>query len=94
MPLAGWGRRAGSGSEITFWRRPTVGTSRKKPGGIVETLREAIRGSERTHYGIAQAAGITPGQLDRFVAGERDLKLATAAKVADALGLELRPARP
>jgi plasmid maintenance system antidote protein VapI len=75
----------------TFWRRPTVGTSRKKPGGIVETLREAIRLSGRTHYELAKAAGITPAQLDRFVAGERDLKLATAAKVADALGLELRP---
>ena len=91
MLLAGWGRRAGSGSEITFWRRPTVGTSRKKPGGIVETLREAVVLSGRTHYELARAAGITPGQLDRFVAGERDLKLATAAKVAGALGLELRP---
>jgi plasmid maintenance system antidote protein VapI len=68
-----------------------VGTSRKKPGGLVETLREAIRRSGRTHYELAQASGITPAQLDRFVAGERDLKLATAAKVTDALELELRP---
>ncbi len=68
-----------------------MGTSRKKPGGIVETLREAVVLSGRTHYELARAAGITPGQLDRFVAGERDLKLATAAKVAGALGLELRP---
>jgi len=93
MTRGGWGWRAASGSEITFWRRPTVGTSRKKPGGIVETLREAVVLSGRTHYELARAAGITPGQLDRFVAGERDLKFATAAKVAGALGLELRPKR-
>lgn len=70
-----------------------MGTSRKNPGGIVETLREAIRRSGRTHYALGKAAGVAPAQLDRFVAGERDLKLATAGKVAGALGLELRPAR-
>ena len=67
-----------------------MGTSKKTPRGIDETLREAIRRSGRTHYELAQAAGITPAQLDRFVTGERDLRLATAALVAEALGLELR----
>ena len=70
-----------------------MGTSRKKTGGIDETLREAIRSSGRSHYELARASGVTPAQLDRFVAGERDLLLATAAKVADALGLALRPVR-
>lgn len=70
-----------------------MGTSKKKAGGIDETLREAIRRSGLTHYAIGKAAGVAPAQLDRFVAGERDLTLATAAKVADALGLALVPRR-
>jgi hypothetical protein len=67
------------------------GDEREEARGDRRTLREAIRGSGRTHYELAQASGITPAQLDRFVAGERDLKLATAAKVATPLGLELQP---
>ncbi len=70
-----------------------MGTSRKRQGGIVETLREAIRSSGLTHYALARNAGVTPAQLDRFVAGQRDLTLATAAKVAEALDLGLRPNR-
>lgn len=46
-----------------------------------------------THYAIGKAAGVAPAQLDRFVAGERGLSLATAAKVAAALGLVLVPRR-
>jgi hypothetical protein len=34
-----------------------------------------------------------PAQLDRFVAGERGLSLASATKVATALGLVLVPPR-
>lgn len=57
--------------------------------GIDETLRQAIRSSGLTHYSLGKAAGVAPAQLDRFVAGERDLTLATAARVAAALGLTL-----
>lgn len=60
---------------------------------IDETLRDAIRRSGLTHYAIAKDAGVTPAQLDRFVAGERDLTLTSAAKVAEALGLVLVPRR-
>lgn len=68
-----------------------MGTSRTKKAqtGIVETLREAIRKSARSHYSIAKSAGVTPAQLDRFARGERDLTLTTAAKVATELGLVL-----
>jgi hypothetical protein len=60
-------------------------------GPLPRQGRIGSRVHRRTHYELARASGITPAQLDRFVAGERDLTLATAAKVADALGLELRP---
>ena len=59
-------------------------------GGIDVQLVQAIVASGLTHYRLAQQAGITPAALDRFVSGQRDLRLASAAKVATALGLELR----
>ena len=42
---------------------------------------------------LGKAAGVAPAQLDRFVSGERSLSLASAAKVAAALGLVLVPRR-
>ena len=57
---------------------------------IDETLRDAIRGSELTTYRIGKDAGISTGVIDRFVSGERDIRLATAAKIAKVLGLELK----
>jgi plasmid maintenance system antidote protein VapI len=64
--------------------------TKRKTKDIVEALRDAIKASGQTHYALAKAADVTPAQLDRFVAGERDLKLETAAKIADALGLVLQ----
>lgn len=63
----------------------------KKPKPITDTLKAAIKGSGLTHYALAKATGITAGQLDRFMSGERDLRLNSATAVAAALGLELRP---
>jgi len=62
----------------------------KQPKPIDTTLRAAITKSGLTHYALAKAAGVTAGQLDRFMSGERDLRLGTAAAIAAALGLELR----
>lgn len=57
---------------------------------IDDALKTAIRSSRLTHYALARLAEVTPGQIDRFMSGERDLRLGTAAKLAAALGLELR----
>lgn len=57
---------------------------------MVEDLRDAIRSSGESHYAIAKRAGIASDMIDRFVSGERLLRLDTAAKIAAALGLELR----
>jgi len=62
---------------------------RKQPQPIDVALREAIKRSGQTHYGLGKLAGIAPAQLDRFVSGERSLTLASAVKVAAALGLVL-----
>ena len=60
---------------------------------IAAQLYAAIESDGRTYYALAQAAGIKPEILYRFRDHERDLTLATAAKIAAALGLELRKAR-
>jgi len=62
---------------------------RKKPQPIDVALREAIKRSGHTHYALGKLAGIAPASLDRFVSGERSLTLASAVKVAAALGLVL-----
>ena len=65
---------------------------------LIDALRAAIEKSGKTHYRIAKevrdaGGSLTPSQLDRFVSAERpDLRLSTAAAIADVLGLELRPA--
>ena len=62
----------------------------KKPKLITDTLRAAIKASGLTHYAVAKLANVTPSQIDRFMTGERDLRLSTAAAIAAALSLELR----
>jgi hypothetical protein len=66
----------------------------RKPQTIDATLKRAIKGSGLTHYAIGQAAGVAPSQIDRFMMPaddprHRDLRLATAARIAAALGLVL-----
>jgi hypothetical protein len=56
---------------------------------LSEELREAIRADHRTVPQIADAAGISDALLARFLSGERDIRMATADKLADALGLKL-----
>ena len=65
----------------------------RKPKPIDAELRKQIEKSGVTVYALAALADVTPQQVGRFVRGERDLTLATAAKLAQALGLELVPVR-
>lgn len=63
---------------------------KRQPAGIDTQLREAIVASNLTAYRLATDAGIRPEIVARFVSGERDIRMATAAKIAMALGLALR----
>ena len=56
-------------------------------------LRQAIRDSGLTIYRLAKDSGVSQPVLSRFVNGKRGITLATASKLAEALGLELRPKR-
>jgi transcriptional regulator with XRE-family HTH domain len=57
---------------------------------IDDQLRQAMKASGHSFYALALAAGVRPEMLTRFAAGERDIRLATAAKVAKVLGLSLQ----
>lgn len=66
----------------------------KKPACIEAALRKAIKGSGLTHYAIGKAADVAPSVIDRFMMPaddprHRDLRLATAARIAATLGLVL-----
>ena len=52
-------------------------------------LRTAIRNSGKTVYRVAQESGVSHPVILRFLSGERDIRLATAEKLAAALGLTL-----
>ena len=58
---------------------------------IEERLRQAILNSSMSRYRISQLSGVADSQLCFFVNGKRTLTLTSAAKVAQVLGLDLRP---
>ena len=59
---------------------------------ISEQLKAAVE-ANGTAYRAAKESGVEVSAVQRFLNGERDLRLASAAKLCEALGLELKPAR-
>jgi len=64
---------------------------KQKKNSIEEQLLKAILSSEMSRYQISRLSGVTEAQLSLFVNRKRTLSLNSAAKVAEALGLELKP---
>ncbi len=62
-----------------------------KTTNIAEQLLKAAKGSGQTAYALAKGSGIDRSVMVRYLNGERGLNMATAAKLAEYLGLELRP---
>lgn len=64
---------------------------------IADQLRRHVNESGYTARGLATKAGVPASAVVRFINATRDLHLATAAKLCEALGLRLvedvRPAR-
>jgi plasmid maintenance system antidote protein VapI len=56
-----------------------------------QQLKRAVLESGLSRYRIAKMSGIAEAQLSYFVNDKRSLTLPVAAKLAEALGLELRP---
>ena len=64
---------------------------RTKPKSIEEQLRQAILSCGISRYRLAKVANVSEAVLSLFVNRRRSLNLGTAAKLAKALNLELRP---
>lgn len=64
---------------------------RRKKLNAEGQLRQAIINSKMSRYKISKLAGVTESQLSLFLSGKRTLTLTSAAKIAEVLGLELRP---
>jgi transcriptional regulator with XRE-family HTH domain len=58
----------------------------------VKELRKAIMGYQFSQNELARKAKVDPGALSKFVNKKGDLTLVTAAKLFEALGLNLCPA--
>lgn len=68
---------------------PPAAPSGSAPGRLSQALRDALRTSGKSMYQIAQDAGVSQIVLSRFLSGERDIRMATADKLAEALDLML-----
>jgi hypothetical protein len=56
-------------------------------GAISDALRAAIEASPKSVYQICKEAGISQIVVSRFLSGQRDIRLATADRLAKALGV-------
>jgi transcriptional regulator with XRE-family HTH domain len=61
---------------------------------LEKQISQAIHASGRSLRDLSRASGLDPGQLSRFVRGQRSLHLPQAAKLCEVLGLELVPKKP
>ena len=68
---------------------PARPSHRAVPGSLSEVLREAIRRSGKSVYQIAKAANVSQIVVSRFLSGERDIRMETADRLAEALELKL-----
>jgi len=68
---------------------PPLEPAAAEPGGISDTLRTAIKESPKSVYQICQDAGISQIVVSRFLSGQRDIRLATADRLARTLGLAI-----
>ena len=60
-----------------------------QPAAFSELLKQSIRDSGRSVDAVASDAGLSPALVAGFMAGDRDIHMATADKLARALGLEV-----
>lgn len=59
------------------------------PDSVSDALKRAIQTSDLTVYEIAKRAKVSQIIISRFLSGERDIRMATADKLSQVLGLKL-----
>ncbi len=68
---------------------PAPPANRAVPGPLTRALREAICSSGKSVYQIAKAADVSQIVVSRFLSGERDIRMETADRLAEVLGLKV-----
>lgn len=68
-------------------------TTQRTPPTLADALREAIRTSGQSIHAVSLGARINYASLHGFMHNSRSLSLNNATKVAQYLGLELRPVK-
>ncbi len=59
------------------------------PRSLSASLKKAMKRSPKTSYQLAKEAGVSQIMVSRFLSGKRDIRLATADRLAQVLGLKL-----
>jgi len=59
------------------------------PRSLSSSLKRAMKQSSKTSYQLAKDAGVSQIMVSRFMSGKRDIRLVTADKLANVLGLKL-----
>lgn len=59
------------------------------PYSLSAALKKAMKRNSKTSYQLAKEAGLSQIMISRFLSGQRDIRLATADRLAHALGLRL-----
>ena len=68
---------------------PATTPHESRSASLGEVLRKAIRDNSQPTAEIAEKAHLSPLILAKFVAGERDIHLETADRLAEVLGIKL-----
>jgi plasmid maintenance system antidote protein VapI len=68
--------------------------SSEKVAGLASAIKLAVRATGKSINAVAKEAKVNQSILQRFVTGQRGLKLDTAERLCSHLGLELKPAGP
>lgn len=64
------------------------------PHPFSDLLRDAIRESGLSAYAVAKRSGVAIQMITRWLAGERDITLTTADRIAAGLGIDPRKKSP
>jgi ribosome-binding protein aMBF1 (putative translation factor) len=69
---------------------PARPDNRTVSGSLSQGLRAAIQKSGRSVYQISKEANVSQIVISRFLSGERDIRMETADRLADILGLQIK----
>jgi ribosome-binding protein aMBF1 (putative translation factor) len=68
---------------------PARAGERAVSGILSQGLRSAIQNSGRSVYQISKEANVSQIVISRFLSGERDIRMETADRLADVLGIKI-----